>query len=61
MAPVKPTSEVKMEFIKLLIVLVLLSASAEALVQDQRLIDAAKKEGGKVVIYAHPKHRLWMR
>ena len=55
MEPVKPTSEVKMEFIKLLIVLILLSDGAEALAQEQRLIDAAKKEGGKVVIYGSPE------
>jgi iron(III) transport system substrate-binding protein len=44
-----------MEFIKLLIVLILLSDGAEALAQEQRLIDAAKKEGGKVVIYGSPE------
>jgi hypothetical protein len=44
-----------MEFIKLLIVLILLSDGAEALAQEQRLIDAAKKEGGKVSIYGSPE------
>jgi hypothetical protein len=39
----------------------LLSFTSVAVAQDPRLIDAAKKEGDKVVIYAHPKHRLWMR
>lgn len=39
----------------LLIVLVLLSFNSEAVAQDPRLIDAAKKEGGKVVIYGSPE------
>ena len=44
-----------MKFMKLLIVLVLLSFSSEAVAEDPRLIDAAKKEGGKVIIYGSPE------
>ena len=39
----------------LLIFLVLLSFTSKAVAQDPRLIDAAKKEGGKVVIYGSPE------
>ena len=44
-----------MKSIKLLIVLVLLSFASKAVAQDPRLIDAAKKKGGKVVIYGSPE------
>ena len=44
-----------MKSIKLLIVLVLLSFASKAVAQDPRLIDAAKKEGGKVIIYGSPE------
>lgn len=42
-------------FKRMWIVLVLLSFSYEAAAQDPRLIDAAKKEGGKVIIYGSPE------
>jgi hypothetical protein len=44
-----------MESTKLLLVLVFLSFTCEAAAQDPRLIDAAKKEGGKVIIYGSPE------
>jgi iron(III) transport system substrate-binding protein len=44
-----------MKLIKLLIVLVLLSFTSKAVAQDPRLIDAAKKEGSKAVIYGLPE------
>jgi len=40
-----------MKFMKFLIALVLPSFNSKAVAQDPRLIDAAKKEGNKVVIY----------
>ena len=44
-----------MKFIRLLIVLLLPSFTSETVAQDPRLIDAAKKEGGKVIIYGSPE------
>ncbi len=44
-----------MKFIKLATVFMLLSFTSVAVAQDPRLIDAAKKEGGKVVIYGSPE------
>jgi spermidine/putrescine-binding protein len=44
-----------MKFLKLLIFLAILSFTSKAVVQDPRLIDAAKKEGGKVIIYGSPE------
>ena len=44
-----------MELIKWLAVFALLSLTSKALAQDARLIEAAKKEGGKLVIYGSPE------
>jgi len=44
-----------MALILTLIILVLPSFISEATAQDSKLIDAAKKEGGKVIIYGSPE------
>jgi hypothetical protein len=44
-----------MKSINLLIVLILLSFTSKTVAQDPRLIEAAKKEGGKAVIYGSPE------
>jgi len=43
--------EAKMKLIRWIIVLSVFSGQTYALAQDAKLVDAAKKEGGKVVIY----------
>src|SRR5215813_2866631 len=55
MEPLKRKSEVKMAFIATLILLVLPSFISQAAAQDSKLIDAAKKEGGKVIVYGSPE------
>ena len=44
-----------MGFIVTLIILALPSFISETAAQDSKLIDAAKKEGGKVIVYGSPE------
>src|SRR5262245_40032400 len=55
MEPLKRTHGIKMAFIVTLIVLVLPSFISETAAQDSKLIEAAKKEGGKVIIHGSPE------